>query len=212
MKDDRTKVAFGDESGKDAVKLIRRLVTETKMPFLDEDQAIQQFAAGKLGIFIGSTAEVRVMGDAVGGKFQFGTAPYPKAVRSEGGLPVGGSAATILTSDPAKQQAAWEFVKFVTGPAGQKIVVLGSGYMPTNLQTVKSDYLGTFYSQHPEWTTSVGQWPIAKPWFGYPGGSGPRIWDEQKVVLSQIMRGEVTPQAGLTTLVEVTDRLAQSKN
>jgi len=205
-------VAFGGESGRSAVSLIRRLVTETHMPFLDEDQAIQQFAAGKLGIFIGSTAEVRVMGDAIGGKFGLGTAPYPAPVKGAGGLPVGGSAAVILAQDPAKRKAAWEFLKFITGPAGQKTVVLGSGYMPTNLQTVRSDYLGQFYAAHPDWTTSVGQWPIARPWFGYPGASGPRIWDEQKVVLSQIMRGEVTPEAGLAALVEVTARLAKATN
>ena len=65
-----TKVTFGGDAGRKAVDLIRRFVTETKMPFLNEDQAIQQFAAGKLGIFIGSTAEVRIMGEAVGGKFE----------------------------------------------------------------------------------------------------------------------------------------------
>jgi multiple sugar transport system substrate-binding protein len=212
MNEERTKVAFGDEAGKSAVTLLRRFVTETKMPFLDEDQAIQQFAAGKLGIFIGSTAEVRVMGEAIGGKFRFGTAPYPAAVKGEGGLPVGGSGAVMLTQDPAKQKAAWEFIKFVTGPAGQKIVVLGSGYMPTNLQAVKREYLGSFYDQHPDWTTSVSQWPIAKSWFGYPGNSGPRIWDEQKVVLSRIMRGEVSPEQGLASLVELTGRLARAKD
>lgn len=205
-------VAFGDESGQRAVRLIRRFVTETKMPFLDEDQSIEQFAAGKLGIFIGSTAEVRVMGDAVGKKFTFGTAPYPAALNGEGGLAVGGSAALILAKDPAKQKAAWEFLKFVTGPAGQKIVVLGSGYMPTNLQTVSPDYLGDFYAQHPAWKTSMSQWPIAKPWAGYPGSAGPRIWDEQKVILSQIMRGETTPEDGLKALVAVTNRLSANAN
>ncbi|MEI9424775.1 ABC transporter substrate-binding protein [Mesorhizobium sp. Cs1299R1N1] len=212
MNPDKTAVAFGDDSGKSAVTLIRRFVTETRMPFLDEDQAIQQFAAGKLGIYIGSTAEVRVMGDAIGGKFHFATAPYPAPLKGAGGLPVGGSGAVITATDPAKQKAAWEFVKFVTGPAGQKIVVLGSGYMPTNLETVKPGYLGNFYAEHKDWTTSLGQWPIAKPWFGYPGSSGPRIWDEQKAVLSQVMRGEVTPEAGLAGLVEVTARLAKSTN
>lgn len=211
MNSDKTDVTFGDDSGKSAVTLIRRFVTETKMPFLDEDQAIQQFAAGKLGIFIGSTAEVRVMGDAIGGKFHFATAPYPAPLKGAGGLPVGGSAAVVMVKDPAKQKAAWEFIKFVTGPAGQKIVVLGSGYMPTNLQAVKQSYLGDFYAEHEDWTTSLGQWPIAKPWFGYPGGSGPRIWDEQKVLLSQIMRGEVAPDAGLAGLVDVTGRLAKAK-
>ncbi|MEW9310519.1 ABC transporter substrate-binding protein [Labrys neptuniae] len=212
MTADGSKVAFGDDSGRSAVNLIRRFVTETKMPFLDEDQSIQQFAAGKLGIFIGSTAEVRVMDEAVGGKFKFATAPYPAPVKGQGGLPVGGSAAVILTRDPAKAKAAWDYIKFVTGPAGQKIVVLNSGYMPTNLNTVKPDFLGNYYAQHPDWTTSLRQWPIAKAWFGYPAGSGPRIWDEQKIVLSQIMRGETTPEQGLAALVELTGRLSKGKN
>ncbi|SHO66993.1 multiple sugar transport system substrate-binding protein [Pseudoxanthobacter soli DSM 19599] len=212
MNADNTKVTFGDDSGKTAVTLLRRFVSETAMPFLDEDQAIQQFASGKLGIFIGSTAEVRVMGQTIGGKFHFGTAPYPQPANAEGGLPTGGSAAVILTKDAAKRRAAWEFLKFVTGPEGQKIVVLGSGYMPTNLRTAEPDYLGSFYKDNPDWTTSLKQWPIAKPWFGYPGGSGPRIWDEQKVELSKIMRGQVTPEAGLATLVDLTSRLALSGN
>lgn len=212
MNADNTKVTFGDDSGKTAVTLLRRFVSETAMPFLDEDQAIQQFASGKLGIFIGSTAEVRVMGQTIGGKFHFGTAPYPQPANAEGGLPTGGSAAVILTKDAAKQRAAWEFLKFVTGPEGQKIVVLGSGYMPTNLRTTEPDYLGSFYKDNPDWTTSLKQWPIAKPWFGYPGGSGPRIWDEQKVELSKIMRGQVTPEAGLAALVDLTSRLALSGN
>lgn len=212
MNADDTKVTFGDDSGKTAVTLLRRFVSETDMPFLDEDQAIQQFASGKLGIFIGSTAEVRVMGQTIGGKFHFGTAPYPQPANAEGGLPTGGSAAVILTKDAAKRRAAWEFLKFVTGPEGQKIVVLGSGYMPTNLRTTEPDYLGSFYKDNPDWTTSLKQWPIAKPWFGYPGGSGPRIWDEQKVELSKIMRGQVTPEAGLAALVDLTSRLALSGN
>ncbi|MDQ0393444.1 ABC transporter substrate-binding protein [Labrys monachus] len=212
LKPDGRSVAFGDESGRRAVRLIRRFVTETKMPFLDEDQSIQQFAAGKLGIFIGSTAEVRVMGDAVGAKFHFGTAPYPAPVEGPGGLAVGGSAALILAKDPAKRKAAWEFLKFATGPAGQKIVVLGSGYMPTNLQTVVPAYLGDFYAKNADWTTSVGQWPLARPWAGYPGTAGPRIWDEQKVILSRIMRGETTPDDGLKALVDVTNRLSATAN
>ncbi|MGO4123812.1 ABC transporter substrate-binding protein [Inquilinus sp. YAF38] len=201
------KVAFGGDAGRKAVALARRFVAETEMPFLNEDQAIQQFAAGKLGIFIGSTAEVRSMGDAIGGKFKFGTAPYPVADRAKGGLPTGGNAAVILTQDPAKQKAAWEFLKFVTGPEGQTIAVLGSGYMPTNLQVTKAEYLGDHYAKNPDWTTSMKQWPIARSWAGYPGNKSVGIWDEQKAILSAIMRGSVTPEDGLAQLVAATDTI-----
>ncbi len=77
MNDERTKVTFGDDSGKRAVTLLRRFVSEANMPFLDEDQAIQQFAAGKLAIFIGSTAEVRVMRQSIGASSSSAPPPIP---------------------------------------------------------------------------------------------------------------------------------------
>ena len=155
MNAEKTEVAFGGEAGEKAVDLIARIAKETSMGLLTEDQTIQQFAAGKLGIFVGSTAEVRVMGELVGDKFAWKTGGYPVADKESGGLPTGGNCAVILSKDEAKQKAAWEFVKFVTGPEGQKIAVLGSGYMPTNLRTTEPEYLGSFYVENPNWTTSM---------------------------------------------------------
>lgn len=205
----KTKVAFDSDAGLKAVKLARRFVVETGMPFLSEDQTIQQFAAGKLGIFFGSTAEVRVMGKLVGDKFAWKTDFYPIADKKNGGLPVGGNTAVILTNDPAKVKAAWEFLKFVSGPEGQKIAVLGSGYMPVNLRATETRYLGDHYKQNPDWTTSMKQWPVAKDWFGYPGGKSGRIWKSQSAILNSIMRGEIDPEAGLKELVETTERLVR---
>jgi multiple sugar transport system substrate-binding protein len=207
MNVDKTEVTFGNEAGVQALAVLARMAAETEMPILNEDQTIEQFAAGKLGIFIGSTAEVRVMGDLVGGKFAWQTGPYPVVDQTNGGIPVGGNVATILTADPARQAAAWEFIKFATGPEGQKIAVLGSGYMPTNLLATAPEYLGEHYAQNPDWATSLKQWPVAKAWFGYPGGKGTRIWHEQQLILGGVMRGDVTPEDALPALVEVTERL-----
>ena len=207
MNEAKTKVTFDSEAGLKAVTLLRRFVTETEMPFLNEDQAEQQFVAGKLGIFVTSTSAVRGFKSAIGENFKWKTTGYPIADKQHGGVTTGGNAMVILTQDPAKQKAAWEYVKFATGPEGQKIAVLGSGYMPTNLQAEGPDYLGKFYAENPDWTTSVKQWPVARKWFGYPGNTGVRIWREQKAILAQIMRGEVTPEAGLKTLTETTQSL-----
>lgn len=206
MNSDKTEVAFGGDAGKNAVELLVRIAKETKMPLLTEEQTVEQFAAGKLGMFVGSTAEVRVMGELVGDKFNWKTGAYPIA-DPDGGVPTGGNVATILTSDPAKIEAAWKFVKFATGPEGQKIAVLGSGYMPTNLLTSGPEFLGDHYKSNPDWTTSMNQWPVAKNWFGYPGNKGGEVWREQKSVLAQIIRGDVSPQEGLDQLVDVTQTI-----
>ncbi|HIP76921.1 MAG TPA: extracellular solute-binding protein, partial [Kiloniellaceae bacterium] len=91
MDDQKTRVTFGDDAGVQAVKLVDRIARETGMPLLTEDQTIQQFSAGKLGIFIGSTAEVRVMGELVGDKFAWKTGGYPIADQAKGGVPTGGN-------------------------------------------------------------------------------------------------------------------------
>lgn len=207
MDEGKTKVTFGGEAGRESVDLIARIAKETKMPVLNEDQTIEQFAAGKLGAFVGSTAEVRVMGDLVGDKFKWKTAGYPLADTAQGGIPTGGNCATILAKDEAKKKAAWEFIKFATGPEGQKIAVLGSGYMPTNLRTTEPEYLGDFYKSNPNWTTSMQQWPIAKSWFGYPGDKSSKIWKEQGAILGSIIRGEVDAAQGLEQLVKATETL-----
>jgi multiple sugar transport system substrate-binding protein len=207
MNADKTEVTLGDAAGQKSVALIRRFVAETNMPLQTEEQGIQQFVAGKMGMFFGSTAEVRIMDDSVGGKFDVKTGPFPLGHKETGRLPTGGNSAVILSKDPEKQKAAWEFIKFATSPAGQKIVVLGSGYMPTNIQTTKPEYLGEFYEQHPDWTTSLKQWPIATRWFGYPGAKGVKIWREQSAILNSVARGETETQEGEKQLVEVTQRL-----
>lgn len=207
MDAEKKQVTFGDEAGAKAVGLISKIARETGMPLLTEDQTIQQFAAGKLGIFIGSTAEVRVMGELVGQNFAWKTGPYPISDKARGGLPTGGNVAVILSKDEARQKAAWDFVKFATGPEGQKIAVLGSGYMPTNLKTAGSGYLGEHYAKNPDWTTSMKQWPVAKAWFGYPGNKGVKIWREQQVILASIIRGDVPPEEGLQKMVSTTEKL-----
>ncbi|PCI04078.1 MAG: ABC transporter substrate-binding protein [Hyphomicrobiales bacterium] len=205
------KIVLDGEGGKKAVTILRRMVKETGMPLQNEEQGIQQFVAGKMGIFFGSTAEVRTMGDAVAGKFGWKTSKFPLGADTNIALPTGGNSAVILTTDAAKKAAAWKFIKFATSPEGQKIAVLGSGYMPTNLRTSQPEYLGNHYAQNPDWTTSMKQWPLAIS-FGYPGTKAVKIWREQSSILAAIAEGEVETDKGLKQLVETTRQLLAGSN
>ena len=111
------------------------MVTDGGMPLIDWDQSRQQFIAGKIGIFFDTPARMRQVTDLIGDKFTLGTAIFPIDDKAKGTLPTGGNAAIVTSRDPAKQKAAWEFLKFVTGPEAQKIVVETTGYLPTNLRT-----------------------------------------------------------------------------
>ncbi|MBM6705208.1 hypothetical protein H6A60_12105 [Sutterella massiliensis] len=106
-----------------------------------------------------------------------------------------------------KQKAAWEYLKFACGPEGQKIAVLGSGYIPTNRQAEKPEYLGDFYKKNPLWYTPVTQIQYASAWQGYKGANGVKIWHKQRDLIGLVMRGELTPQEGLARIVKETEAL-----
>ncbi|MEL6236560.1 MAG: ABC transporter substrate-binding protein, partial [Pseudomonadota bacterium] len=155
MNADETAVAWNNEIGLNAMKLAARFVTEAGMPLVTKEESTTLFCAGKKGIHFTSTAGVRRFGECAEGNFEYVTGIYPVANTDTGGVPTGGNAAMILASDPATQEAAWRFIKFVSGPKGQEIAVLGSGYMPTNKLAVGEEYLGDHYVNFPNWTTSL---------------------------------------------------------
>lgn len=201
------KVAFDNEVGLNALRLIRSFVTRGGQTLLDWDQSRQQFAAGRTGFIFSTPAQVRMIEQMVGGRFQLKTATFPIDDKKKGGVPTGGNAVVILTADKNKQAAAWKYAKFLAGPVAQKIIVPITGYMPTNKRTTGRDYLGPFYARHPNFSTAAKQADKSLPWGGYPGGNSVRIWRMQRDIIDRVMRGQLAPKAALKQMVQQSDAL-----
>ena len=194
----------GPVLGVKTLQRFRSFVTDDGMPLISLDQARQQFLAGKVGLFFDTPARLKQMSDLVGGKFTMRTAVFPMDDKAKGGLPTGGNAAIITTHDAQKQKAAWEYVKFVSGPEAQKIVVETTGYMPTNLRATEPQFLGAFYDQHPNDRTAALQMDRAARWVGYPAGNSVRIWRAQRDIIGAVMRGDIEPKAAYEKIVKDT--------
>ncbi len=203
------KVGFNNAVGLQALKTMRRFVTDGGMQLVDWDQSRQQFGAGKTGILFSTPAHLKIVTDMVGTKFEWSTARFPLDNKTTGGVPTGGNAVVMMAKDPAKQKAAWEFIKFVTSPQAQKVVVEMTGYLPTNQLALGADYLGPFYDKNPNFRTATTQIDKSLPWGGYPGGQSVRIWRAQRDVVASVMRGEKTPEAALPELVKATEALME---
>ncbi len=201
----------GPDIGVRTLQRFRRFVSEDGMPLIDWDQSRQQFIAGKIGIFFDTPARLRQVTDLIGDKFTLKTAIFPIDNKAKGGLPTGGNAAIITTQEPQKQKAAWEFLKFVTGPEAQKIVVETTGYLPTNLRATGPEFLGPFYDKNPNFRTVSLQVDRSVPWQGYPGGNSVRTWRAQREIITGIMRGEIEPKAGYDRLLKETADLMKSQ-
>jgi multiple sugar transport system substrate-binding protein len=199
----------GPDLGVKVLERFRRFVAEDGMPLIDWDQSRQQFIAGKIGIFFDTPARLRQVTDLIGDKFTLRTAIFPIDNKAKGGLPTGGNAALITSRDPKKQKAAWEFLKFVTGPEAQKIVVETTGYLPTNLRASGPEFLGPFYDKNPNFRTVSLQVERSVPWQGYPGGNSVKTWRAQREIIIAVMRGELPPKAGYDKLMKETAALVK---
>jgi len=197
----------GPDLGVKVLDRFRNFVSEAGMPLINWDQSRQQFIAGRIGIFFDTPARLRQVTDLIGDKFTLRSATFPIDNKAKGGLPTGGNAALITTHDAKKQKAAWEFIKFETGPEAQKIVVETTGYLPTNLRAPGSEFLGPFYDKNPNFRTVALQMERSVPWQGYPGGNSVRIWRAQREIITSVMRGDIAPKAGYDRLMKETATL-----
>jgi multiple sugar transport system substrate-binding protein len=198
-----TRIGFDNPIGLHVMTNLRRFVTEGGMSILDLEASRQQFLAGQTGLFFDTPARLRQITSGVGTRFALGTAVFPIDDKAKGGIPTGGCAIIITTKDAAKRQAAWEYAKFITGPEAQKIVVETTGYLPTNKRATGAEFLGPFYDKNPNFRTVALQSDRAVAWQGYRGDAV-RIWRAQRDIIAKVMRGQVTPAAGLDELARDT--------
>lgn len=107
------------------------------------DAGLADFSAGKSAITLGSTASLKQILQDVNGKFNVGTAYFPKVKESDkGGVSIGGASLWALDNkDPKKLRATWEFVKFLISPESQAYWNAQTGYFPV---TTKSQDEQTF--------------------------------------------------------------------
>jgi multiple sugar transport system substrate-binding protein len=199
---DESAVAFTDENGQRAMATFARILDEGKMPDLSHEAARQTFFAGNMGIWTESTSLLRVADENVGGKFNWKTGPFPLAGPNPR-LPTGGNAALMFAKDPAQQAAAWEFMKFITGPVGATIMVKGTGYAPPN-STPADDpaLLKPFYDEHPNHLTALRQAPYMTPWYAFTGANNLKIIDVIKDHLQSVANRSVAPADGLQAMAE----------
>ncbi len=203
---DEKTVAFG-EPGRKALSLLDRMVKDGRMPPLTTDAALQAFYAGKLGIFMGTTAYIGSMVKSVGPQVELRTTRMP-VITPTGRLPTGGNAVVVLTRDPARQAAAWAFARFAAGPVGQTIMVRGTGYVPSNTLTLEDDrYLGTFYRENPLFRPAMEQIPVMQPWYAFPGTNGVRITQTIVDNLARIVEQRATPDQVLADMTAEVQRL-----
>ena len=157
-----TAVAF-DENGaaKNILTAWKELNDKGFAPIVGKggDAGLADFSAGKSAITLGSTASLKQILQDVDGKFEVGTAYFPKVTSSdEGGVSIGGASLWALDNqDPKKLRATWEFIKFLISPESQAYWNAQTGYFPVTVAAQNEDTFKQNVEAYPQFQTAIDQ-------------------------------------------------------
>lgn len=202
MDPSRTRLAFDGLAGLTAMRTIGRFVAEGGMQPMSRAAAEQQFASGTLGILVDVGSLVVSFQKSVGDRFQFRTTELPQFAGAHSlGVVVGGNAAMILTRDPVKQRAAWDYIRYATGPDGQTFVTRLNAEPPINTLALGPRYLGQFYEDNPNFRPELAEVQTGKPWFAFPGDSSAEIVDAISKAQEAVVQQKLSADAAFAEMI-----------
>jgi multiple sugar transport system substrate-binding protein len=152
---DGTCAVFDSQEGIAGIGLWQDLVTKYKVTTVANDRQYEAaFSAGRLGIFMHSSAALQPFVRAANGKFELGVANYPEfKAGQQRRLPNSGAALILYSPEGERRDAALKLLAYLSMPEVSNRWARESGYMP----------LATDPLSDPEMAAYVREFPFVQP-------------------------------------------------
>ncbi|MED9958405.1 MAG: ABC transporter substrate-binding protein [Christensenellales bacterium] len=126
---------------------------------------LEEFAAGKVAMYIGSTSAFASVLQTVGDKFSFGCAFMPTVTAEDvGGVAAGGSSLYLLNrGDEQKMTDALRFLEYMTSAETQFKWHEGTGYFPVNVNAYDLPQMAERLEQYPQVQVMIDQLQASDP-------------------------------------------------
>lgn len=167
------------------------------------DDAKKAFVSGQAAMYITSTGALRGVVNSVEGRFEVGTGflPKPESSSNEGGVAIGGASNWILKNKSAEEQnAAWEFIKYLSSPKLQAYWHVSSGYFPITIDSYNEQIVKDNLVKYPQFETAIEQLHQTKSTYNTQGaviGVFQEQRDFVKTAVEEVLSGAKTPQEAL---------------
>lgn len=171
------------------------------------DAGLADFSAGKSAITLGSTASLKQILQDVNGKFEVGTAYFPKITPSdEGGVSIGGASLWALNNeDPKKLRATWEFVKYLISAESQAYWNAQTGYFPVTVDAHEEDVFKNNIQEYPQFQTAIDQLHDSAPEYA---GALLSVFPEARAIVESKIESMLNGEADVeTTVKEMADEI-----
>ena len=144
---------FAEESGIEVARFWAKMIEEKIMAKNQHDNAENKFLSGKL-VFIAATSN-RIAKWAESVQFNIAAIEMPYFTKPR--VALGGSTATIMTTDPVKHAASWALLKFLLNTENQTAYALTTGYLPIRESSVDLPEVQAYMAESDLYATAIKQ-------------------------------------------------------
>ena len=203
LSEDRTTLEYAQPESVRAVATLADMVRSGASPKFSQQQAVEAFARGELGMILESSALQGTFGKgAKGAGWELRGAATPSFGTTPAVPTNSGAALYVLADDPAKQRAAWELITFLTSDEAFTQIAKNIGYLPLRTGLMDST-LKDWAAANPTTAINVDQLNRMEPWVSFPGTSYLQVRDGMMDAVERVVLQGADPQ---TTLTEAQQR------
>lgn len=165
------------------------------------DAGLADFSSGKAAVTLGSTASLKQILQDVDGKFEVGTAYFPKISPDDvGGVSIGGASLWALDNQDAKKmRATWEFVKFLISAESQAYWNAETGYFPVTIDAHEEKVFLNNIAKYPQFQTAINQLHDSSPEYA---GALLSVFPEARAIVETEIENTLNGKEGVDEAVE----------
>lgn len=196
--------AVASFDGADAVGAMgswAELFEEELALYLIVEQAEQAFVGGEAAVI--ATYSSLLEGLREQSDFEFRSVPFPRFGDRPPVLPGAGADLFVFSKDEARQEAAWEWVRFLLSPENLQLYTEATGFLPTRD--------GVEVPEDPVRRVPVDQLPYVEPWFSFPGPNGLQAAQELYDAQEAIAKGQTEPREAMERAAADVDGLIEGQ-
>lgn len=216
-----TAVEFGNSTGKEIFSFFSEMLSSkvAEATLATNFDNLLAIGNGEAAMAIDTSAALGTVLDLLGGgsyhNVTLGVGPLPGIDGPGDGVPYGGAGLYIVKrSSPARQDAAWEFIKFLLTPYAMSTWAIGSGYIPITKSAIATPAMQKAWADTPQYKVAYEQLAKTKATAATSGGvSGAMSQVETDIqnALSLISTG-TSPSKALAQAVSTSNQAIRSYN
>lgn len=185
-------VQLDSSAAQGALNMLQGLASSGAAPKVSDNDATALFKAGKLGMYVTSTALLSSFESAAKGSFTLQTAPMPGFGAGPAKPTYSGAGLFAFSKSKAAQQADWTFMQFLTSEEGFTVLTEDIGYLPLRSDAIASQqYLAGYLKANPLLSPALTQFDHMLPYqqLSGPASDQARLDVQNNCVLPVMLNG-----------------------